>query len=109
VGRGKHQSYCFLFTDSKVEKTLERLNALSKIQNGFELAEKDLELRGPGELLGLKQSGKIDQIMTRVLADPRIIKEVRETAEKFLAKNNLAENTSLAEKVAEFSLASKLE
>lgn len=109
VGRGKHQSYCFIFTDSKVEKTIERLEALAKIQNGFELAEKDLELRGPGELLGLKQSGKISETMTRVLNDPRIIKEVRETAEKFLAQNTLADFPALEEKIGEFSMAAKLE
>lgn len=109
VGRGKHQSYCFMFTDSKIEKTLERLNALAKIQNGFELAEKDLELRGPGELLGIKQSGKIDETMTRVIADPRIIKEVLETAEKFLSQTDLKEFPLLEERVSEFSIAAKLE
>lgn len=109
VGRGKHQSYCFLFTDSKTEKTLDRLAALTKIQNGFELAEKDLELRGPGELLGVKQSGKIDETMIRVISDPRIIKEVRETAEKFVAQAELADYPALAERVAEFDLAGKLE
>lgn len=109
VGRGKHQSYCFMFTDSKTEKTLERLSALTKIQNGFELAEKDLELRGPGELLGLKQSGKIDETMIRVMGDPRIIKEVRETAEKFLAQTDLGSYPLLQERVSEFSVAAKLE
>lgn len=109
VGRGGHQSYCFLFTDSKTEKTLDRLTALTKIQNGFELAEKDLELRGPGELLGVKQSGKIDDTMIRVISDPRIIKEVRETAERFVAQADLADYPALAEKVAEFDLAGKLE
>ncbi|MDD3480775.1 MAG: ATP-dependent DNA helicase RecG [Patescibacteria group bacterium] len=109
VGRGKHKSYCFLFTDSKNEKTLERLNALSLLNNGFELAEKDLELRGPGELLGVKQSGKIDSTMMRVLSDPLIIKEVRETAEKFIVKENLDDYPKLKEKVAEFEVAAKLE
>lgn len=109
VGRGEHKSYCFLFTDAKNEKTLERLNALTHLNNGFELAEKDLELRGPGELLGVKQSGKIDLTMMRVLADPRIIKEVRETAEKFIEKENLQDHPKLAEKVAEFDVAAKLE
>jgi ATP-dependent DNA helicase RecG len=109
VGRGRHQSYCFMFTDSKKEKTIERLEALTKIQNGFELAEKDLELRGPGELLGIKQSGRIDETMVRVLSDPRIIKEVRETADKFLAVNSLDDYPALAEKVSEFHPAAKLE
>ncbi len=109
VGRGKHKSYCFLFTDSKLEKTLERLNALSKINNGFELAEKDLELRGPGELLGIKQSGKVDQTLVRVLADPRIIKDVRDTADFFVEKRHLANFPLLSEKIKEFDTAVKLE
>jgi ATP-dependent DNA helicase RecG len=109
VGRDRHQSFCFLFTDSKNEKTLERLTALTKIQNGFELAEKDLELRGPGELLGVKQSGRIDETMVRVISDPRIIKEVRETAEKFVSQADINNYPALAEKITEFSIAAKLE
>lgn len=109
VGRGKHKSYCFLFTDSKNEKTIERLNALISINNGFELADKDLELRGPGELLGIKQHGKVDETMIRVLRDPRIIKNVKETAEQFLAKNKLKDYPKLKEKLSEFEIAAKLE
>lgn len=109
VGRGKHKSYCFLFTESKNEKTLERLNALAKLNNGFELAEKDLNLRGPGELLGIKQHGKIDETMIRVLSDPRIINDVKETAELFLVKRNLSDYPQLVEKLEEFKVAAKLE
>jgi ATP-dependent DNA helicase RecG len=109
VGRGKHKSYCFLFTESKLDKTLARLEALTKINNGFELAEKDLELRGPGELLGLRQSGKVDQTMIRVLADPRIIKEVKETAEIFTAKRDFVDYPLLVERIKEFDIAAKLE
>lgn len=109
VGRGEHKSYCFLFTESRVEKTLERLNALVNLNSGFGLAEKDLEIRGPGELLGIKQSGKIDQTIVKVLSDPRIIQEIKETAEKFLEKNNLADFPKLSEKIGEFELAAKLE
>ncbi len=109
VGRGRHKSYCFLFTESKLGKTLERLNALVNLNSGFDLAEKDLEIRGPGELLGIKQSGKIDQTMVKVLSDPRIIKEVKESAENFLNNNNLNDYPRLLEKVAEFEMAARLE
>lgn len=109
VGRGKHKSFCFLFTESKNEKTLERLQALTNIGSGFELAEKDLEFRGPGELLGIKQHGKIDSTITRVLSEPKIIKEVRQTAEKFLETKNIENYPLLIEKIKEFELASKLE
>lgn len=109
VGRGQHKSYCFLFSDNLNEVAQNRLNALIKSQNGFELSEFDLELRGPGELLGLKQSGKIDETLLAVLKDPKLIAEVKETAEKFIAKNKLADFEMLMSKVAEFDLAAKLE
>lgn len=57
VGRGPHQSYCFLLSESVNQKTKARLAALVSTQDGFELAELDLKFRGPGELFGLSQSG----------------------------------------------------
>lgn len=60
VIRSTHQSYCYLFADSKTPKTTDRLKALTKASNGFELAELDLQLRGAGELGGTKQWGITD-------------------------------------------------
>ena len=57
VGRGKDQSYCIFVSDNKSEASLERLNILKESNDGFEIARKDLELRGPGELTGIRQSG----------------------------------------------------
>ncbi len=58
VGRGADKSYCFLLTESSSETALERLNILKSTSDGFALAEKDLELRGSGDFLGTRQSGK---------------------------------------------------
>lgn len=57
IGRGKEKSYCLLFTEVRSPKVLNRLNILKKTMSGFELAEADLKLRGPGEILGTKQHG----------------------------------------------------
>ncbi len=80
VGRAEHQSYCFVFTDSDNKKTIDRLNALVTAKDGFELAEKDLEFRGPGELYGLKQSG-FPELKIAKLTDYELIKKTKEAAE----------------------------
>lgn len=86
IGRSFHQSYCFLFLENEGEKTKKRLQALIQAKNGFELAEKDLELRGPGEIFGMEQSGFSNDLKIARLSDGQIIKETRETA-KNLFKN----------------------
>ena len=63
VGRAKYQSYCFLFTDSPAKKTHQRLKALISCENGFELAQIDLKIRGPGDFSGARQWGIPDLVM----------------------------------------------
>ncbi len=75
VGRGEHKSYCLLFSDTEGVE-YKRLSALEKTANGFELAEYDLKLRGPGEFVGTKQSGVADLSMSS-LADLELIKKAR--------------------------------
>ncbi|MDO8536818.1 MAG: ATP-dependent DNA helicase RecG, partial [bacterium] len=79
VGRGEHQSYCFLLTNSKGASAKERLKAIIEAKNGFELAEKDLKIRGPGEFLGESQTGLPD-IAMRALQDTALVKSSREAA-----------------------------
>jgi ATP-dependent DNA helicase RecG len=83
VGRSDLQSYCFLFTNSNTDKTLERLQALEDSNDGFELAQKDLELRGPGQFFGTLQSGIPDIVMEH-LGNLKLIKCSREEAANIL-------------------------
>jgi len=76
VGRSEYQSYCFLFIDSASETTNKRLAALIESEDGFKLAEKDLEIRGPGEFIGKRQSGIADAAM-RHLSDVKLIQQAR--------------------------------
>ena len=102
VGRGEHQSYCLLFTDSDTSLARQRLGALERIDNGFELAEIDLKIRGPGEFSGVRQSGVPDFAMAS-LADINLIKQARLEA-RILLKNDplLKKNPLLKQKVDEF-------
>lgn len=85
VGRGGEKSYCFLFANNG--DASKRLTALEKTNNGFELAEVDLKLRGPGQFFGTRQSGMPDLKMANML-DTRLIVKCRKLAEKFLEEND---------------------
>jgi ATP-dependent DNA helicase RecG len=83
VGRGAEQSYCLLVSRAKEELTdnaRERLQALVDTTDGFELAEKDLELRGEGQLLGTRQAGLSEFRFTRLRADRELLEQARELA-----------------------------
>ena len=77
VGRGAHQSYCILVSDSKNDVSQERLKLMEQIQDGFELAEQDLLLRGSGQLFGLAQSGLPDLRVANIIKDIEILVEAR--------------------------------
>jgi len=86
VLRGTHQPYCFVFSDSKSSKTLERLKALQSAKNGFELAEFDLSQRGAGELRGLKQWG-ISDIGMEAIKNIKMVEAARREAIKIVEGN----------------------
>jgi len=86
VLRSSHQAYCYLFTDSSNEKSLNRLNKLITAKNGFELAEADLSLRGAGQLSGGKQWGLSDLAM-EAIANLKLVEAARTEAEKLLTIN----------------------
>ncbi|MBI4138418.1 MAG: ATP-dependent DNA helicase RecG [Candidatus Wildermuthbacteria bacterium] len=83
VGRSDHQSYCFLFTESRSAQTQARLRALVESNSGFLLAEKDLQLRGPGDFAGTKQWGIPDFAMAN-LTNLKLVAKAREAAKSVL-------------------------
>ena len=102
VGRGEHQSFCFLFTELKSQNVLKRLRSSINAKSGFELAEKDLEFRGPGEFLGQLQTG-IPDLAMRSLQNPEIVKEAREAAVLIIQKDpNLKNYPQLLKKLKDF-------
>ena len=86
VGRGEHRSYCLLFTDSDTALAHRRLGALERTDNGFELAEMDMKIRGPGEFSGVKQSGLPDFAMAS-LANVDLIRKARLEARLLLKED----------------------
>lgn len=80
VGRGKHKSYCILVTDSKSQNSKKRMEIMTKSTDGFVISEKDLELRGHGDLLGVRQSGLPTFKIANVMEDAAVLKEANEVA-----------------------------
>ncbi|OGE84409.1 MAG: hypothetical protein A2846_00785 [Candidatus Doudnabacteria bacterium RIFCSPHIGHO2_01_FULL_49_9] len=109
VGRGKWQSLCILFTESVSETTRSRLEAVVKSNDGFELAEIDLKLRGAGEMLGARQSGYIP-FKIASLSDTKLIETAKAEALDLLAQDPmLSGHPKLAQKVNEISREAHLE
>jgi ATP-dependent DNA helicase RecG len=102
VGRSEYASYCILAADSEDPAENERLRAMEETQDGFALAEKDLQQRGPGEFFGTRQSGFADVDLARLL-DLRLIEQARSTAQNvFKADPDLQapEHRLMAERLA---------
>lgn len=109
VGRSKYQSYCFLFSESDSKEVLERLSTLVYLDDGFKLAEKDLEFRGPGEIYGVRQHG-FPNFKIATLNDYQIIKEAREQAIKISESDpELTQYPELKNKLEEFEARVHLE
>jgi ATP-dependent DNA helicase RecG len=80
VGRGEHQSFCVLIADPRTDEGRERLEVMSRSGNGFEIAEEDLRIRGPGEFYGTRQSGIPSLRIANILRDVDILEKSREDA-----------------------------
>ena len=103
VGRGEHQSYCFLFMQNESETAKQRLRAMVSHNSGFKLAEIDLELRGPGQIFGVRQSG-IPDLKMASLTDSATITKAREAAQTIINTDPMLEQYPLLnEKIAQLN------
>jgi len=91
VGRGEHQSYCLLLADTVTPEAESRLQAVQRTSDGFELAEEDLRLRGPGEFFGTRQSGLPDLKLVK-LTDTRLLELARREAQLVFEKDPTLEH-----------------
>lgn len=108
VGRSDLQSYCILHTASKSQETRERLNIMTQTNDGFVIAEKDLQLRGPGEFLGTRQSGLPDLIISDIVRDAKILETARNEAIDFIKTHKINDYPKL-NKVTSLELFSGLD
>ncbi|MFW0760095.1 ATP-dependent DNA helicase RecG [Staphylococcus cohnii] len=84
VGRSEHQSYCVLIASPKTETGIERMNVMTQTTDGFELSERDLEMRGPGDFFGVKQSGLPDFLVANVVEDYKMLEVARDEAAELI-------------------------
>ncbi|QGG48101.1 ATP-dependent DNA helicase RecG [Heliorestis convoluta] len=104
VGRNSHESYCILVADRLTEEGRQRMKAMEKSNDGFFLAEEDLKLRGPGEMLGTRQSGIPAFKVADLTKDGDLIEIAREVAREYLEKDphlSRAESSALRKKITD--------
>jgi len=102
IGRSTHQSYCLLVADAKTDSAKMRLAAMLETQNGFKIAERDLEIRGPGDFLGTRQSGLPEFQLANIVKDITILETARRAAYDVVAKDlqlSLPENRLLRSEI----------
>lgn len=93
VGRGAEQSYCILITNYKISKeSKERIQTMVRTNNGFEIADTDLKLRGPGDMMGTQQSGVLDLMIADLVTDGKILEAARASAKDIAETDPELEN-----------------
>jgi len=105
VGRGAEKSYCILMTGNKLSKEGKlRMETMERTNDGFEIAEVDLKLRGPGDLMGTQQSGILDLKIADISKDQQIVILARSTAIKLLEEDpkiSIEKNSSVRNKISQ--------
>ncbi|MCR4279800.1 MAG: ATP-dependent DNA helicase RecG [Candidatus Komeilibacteria bacterium] len=110
VGRGEHQSYCLLFTDSHSPQTSKRLRVMTEVNDGFALAEADLKYRGGGDIYGTAQSGRLNQLRANLLTNVNLIKKARTAAVNILTADPTLEHyPKLRERMEEYDTSGHME
>ncbi|MEM7055295.1 MAG: ATP-dependent DNA helicase RecG, partial [Bacteroidota bacterium] len=90
VGRGSEQSYCILMTDYKLnDKSKERIQTMVRTNDGFEIADVDLRLRGPGDMMGVQQSGTLDLKIADLGQDGKVLQAAREAAKQVIREDSM--------------------
>ena len=102
VGRGSHQSYCLLMSGSKTDTAKQRLGVLEQSQDGFFISEMDMRFRGPGEVLGKRQSGLADFALASLVEDQEVLNLARDAAEKIILNDETLENWPLMKEELEY-------
>lgn len=87
VGRGEHQSYCIMIADPKTDEGRARMQVMTATSNGFVIAEEDLKIRGPGELMGTRQSGLPDLKIADLIRDAGLLETAKKAAEELLERD----------------------
>ncbi len=87
VGRGKHQSYCIFISKSEKPDTMARLKILNDSNDGFYIAGKDLQLRGPGDMFGIRQSGDLKFVLGDIFQDAKLLQSASDWADRLLSEN----------------------
>ncbi|WP_036718749.1 ATP-dependent DNA helicase RecG [Paenibacillus harenae] len=96
VGRGEHQSHCILVADPKSETGRERMKVMTDTDDGFEVSRRDLEIRGPGDFFGTKQSGLPEFRLADMAADYELLETAREDAAELTERDDFWSNSSYA-------------
>ncbi|NEP02672.1 MAG: ATP-dependent DNA helicase RecG [Symploca sp. SIO2E9] len=102
VGRGAHKSFCLLISGSKTDTARQRLGVLEQSQDGFFISEMDMRLRGPGEVLGKRQSGLADFALASLVEDQEVLNLARDAAEKVLLQDKSLESFPLMKQELEY-------
>ena len=102
MGRGAHQSYCVLITNTRSPEAMQRLRTLASTTDGFQIAEEDLKLRGPGDFFGSRQHGLPQMKLADLAGDMRLLNEAQQAARRLLAADpslSRPENRPVLERV----------